>query len=90
MKLTPPYYIVAFKRKDGSCTDDISAKDFLSRLSEKKLPGLLAIENNKAETYWQDLESIRYWKMNEQYLLGEDGVKEHFYGQYELEISKQE
>lgn len=99
MELTPPYYVLSFIRNHSLPeTADVMLTP-LSRLlgvSSDEQPGFLGMEPIKisssavTKTYWQDLESIRFWKMNEEHLANYDENRKAFFGHYRLEISKQE
>ena len=94
MKPRPPYYILSFNRKKPESDEGlVSTNVILSNLDREQQPGFLGVDENSIDdssvkTFWQDLESIRFFKMNEAHLANNDHLRRDFYGQYDLDITK--
>lgn len=90
-----PYYAVIFTslRTEG----DKGYGDMADRMVElaAQQPGFLGIESAReglgiTVSYWQDLASIKAWKMNAEHLVAQQTGRSDWYTQYKTRIAKVE
>jgi heme-degrading monooxygenase HmoA len=90
-----PYFAVIFTslRTDG----DNGYGDMADRMVElaAQQPGFLGVESARegvgiTVSYWQDLASIKAWKMNAEHLVAQQTGRSDWYTQYKTRIAKVE
>lgn len=90
-----PYYAVIFTslRTEG----DNGYGEMADRMVElaAKQPGFLGVESARegvgiTVSYWQDLASIKAWKMNAEHLVAQQTGRSDWYTQYKTRIAKVE
>ena len=90
-----PYYAVIFTslRTEG----DKGYGDMADRMVElaAQQPGFLGVESAReglgiTVSYWQDLASIKAWKMNAEHLVAQQTGRSDWYTQYKTRIAKVE
>lgn len=91
----PPYYAVIFTsiRTEG----DNGYSDMAQSMVElaKQQPGFLGIESAREEvgitvSYWANLEAIKNWKANTEYLVAQKTGRSIWYETFKVRISKVE
>lgn len=91
----PPYYAVIFTSLRTEGDNDYAAMAVAMDELAKQQPGYLGIESAReglgiTVSYWQDLESIRNWKMNAEHLIAQKYGREKWYTHYKTRICKVE
>lgn len=90
-----PYYAVIFTSLRTEGDNDYVAMSVAMDELAKQQPGYLGIESAReglgiTVSYWQDLESIRNWKMNAEHLIAQKYGREKWYTHYKTRICKVE
>ena len=92
---TPPYYAVIFSNHRTEVDEgyDAMAIKMLELAAEQ--PGFLGVESVRENlgitiSYWQDLESIRNWKLNTSHLEAQKLGHEKWYSSFKTRIAKVE
>ena len=89
----PPYYAVIFTSilRKG----DLGYTQMAERMLElaAQMPGFLGVESAREElgitvSYWNDLESIKNWKLNSDHQTAQQLGKEKWYSAYKVRISR--
>jgi heme-degrading monooxygenase HmoA len=91
----PPYYAVIFtsiRTESDNGYADIAER--MKTLAQQQ-QGFLGIESARNETgitvsYWNSLEAIKQWKMNEEHLAAQQKGKSVWYAAYKIRICKVE
>jgi heme-degrading monooxygenase HmoA len=91
----PPYYAVIFT---SLRTEVDKGYDVMSEKMEelaKQQKGFLGMESARNQlgitvSYWQDLDSIKEWKQNNQHLVAQKLGKEQWYKSFKTRICKVE
>ncbi len=91
----PPYYAVIFTSLRTECNDGYS--EMAARMVElaANQPGFLGVESAReivgiTVSYWQDLESIKQWKVNSEHLTAQKLGHEQWYSNFKVRITKVE
>ena len=92
---TPPYYAVIFtsvRTAGDNGYGEVAGR--MVTLAEQQ-PGFLGIESAREEvgitvSYWQDLDSIKQWKQNVEYLGAQKMGREQWYETFKVRIAKVE
>lgn len=94
---SPPYYAVIFTSLRSPWLEGYEeTANHMLELASKQLGYLGAESFRNAEgfgvtiSYWQDLESIRQWKLQEEHLAAQRLGKEKWYKHYKLRICRVE
>lgn len=94
----PPYYAVVFTSLRTEL-DDAGYAQTAARMEElaAQQPGYLGIESARGAqgpgitvSYWQDLESIRAWRMQAEHQLAQQQGKAKWYAAYSLRVCRVE
>ena len=91
----PPYYAVIFT--SIRTNDEGGYSEAAKRMAELAAaqPGFLGYESARDEmgitvSYWDNLESIRNWKINSEHLLVQQKGRDIFYKMYKTRVCKVE
>lgn len=91
----PPYYAVIFSSIMNKNHDGYSEMTNLMMNLAEKQGGFLGVESARNEigitvSYWNDLESIKNWKMQSDHEIAQRMGKSDWYARYKVRISKVE
>lgn len=87
----PPYYAVIFTSEKNSENEGYEVMAEKMWNLAKQQPGFLGAESARNEigitvSYWENLESIKQWKLNEEHLLAQENGKKFWYKNYKVRI----
>jgi heme-degrading monooxygenase HmoA len=94
----PPYFAVIFtsKRKGSNSAGYEHTAEAMVAGAESQ-PGFLGYENTRSDdgvgimvSYWSDLDSIRYWKANEDHRTAQAKGRSIWYEDYRVRIARVE
>ena len=86
------YYAVIFTAKQSDNTEGYA--EMLAKMSElsknqKGFIGIESVQEDKSEitvSYWETMEDIRAWSMNERHAEAKDGGKDKWYDNFTVRI----
>lgn len=91
----PPYYAVIFTSTRTEIESNY--KETADRMVElaSEQPGFLGVESARNEigitvSYWNDLESIKNWKMNAEHTMAREKGRTDWYKAFKVRIAKVE
>lgn len=91
----PPYYAVIFSSIRTANIDGYSKMADLMQELASKQEGFLGVESARNElgitvSYWQDLDSIKKWKLNDDHLAAQYSGRAEWYKYYTIRIARVE
>lgn len=91
----PPYYAVIFSSLRTENEEGYTETDDLMMKLVSQQEGFLGLESAQSElgitvSYWQDLESIKKWKMNTDHQMAQKRGRKDWYVYYKTRIARVE
>lgn len=89
----PSYYAVIFTSKPSDFSEGYLEMSLHMEILARQQPGFLGLDSVKdligiTISYWENLESIKNWKINSEHIIAQQRGKEKWYKWYNVKICK--